>query len=388
MKRKAFKSEPEKKIIPQESSSESEAEVIFQTEDKNIKFAKNGETYYKWKLLHTPSEEDDVETHQQPLFPIITQGTPVFRRSLPIVAPNYTYWADLIFEPSSRDSGVVLVVEGTSRWCWFQYFPNKRSDTIKGIMRNFMNVIAGRITSLVTDAGNEWAKMNELSQEFGFTWYKKNVAVVGHGGMARLDRTVRTLRYFMQIFSLYMPGWNWYQCFSKAVEMFNKDKHSFSDIPPEQLIRHPNQMHFTRLYDYRTWPNYSDIMPYIEDKHREYYAEVDPENNQLRYKYKTFRKGKDRHVFDKHKRKIAYVIGNKFLLDGDPKTSNYLYDARQLLPVETYENDIKGREIARHPKFRKMAEESGYMTRYGVSEDYVPPPKYASDHEKYNMDNF
>ena len=70
--------------------------------------------------------------------------------------------------------------------------------------------------------------------------------------------------------------------------MFNKEKHSFSDIPPEQLIRHPKQMHFTRLQDYKSWPNYSDIMPYIEQKDREYYPEIDPDNWDLRYKYKTF----------------------------------------------------------------------------------------------------
>ena len=109
--------------------------------------------------------------------------------------------------------------------------------------------------------------MDELSQDYGFTWYKKNVAVTGHSGMARLDRTVRTLRYFMQIFHLMTGGkMNWYQCFALAVEMFNKEKHSFSDIPPEQLIKHPDEMHFTRLQDYQSWPNYSDIMPYIEQK--------------------------------------------------------------------------------------------------------------------------
>ena len=141
-----------------DSSSDSEAEVLFSLNDRIIKDAKDGKQYVKWKTpLHPPSEEDNVPTFQHPNAPILVEGDAVFRRPLPIVAPNYTYWADLIFEPGSRDKGVVLVVEGTSRWCWFHPFENKKASTIGKIMEGFMDAVAGRITSLVTDAGNEWA---------------------------------------------------------------------------------------------------------------------------------------------------------------------------------------------------------------------------------------
>ena len=39
------------------------------------------------------------------------------KHSFPTIAHNYTFWADLIFEPKSRTRGMVLFVEGTSRWC-------------------------------------------------------------------------------------------------------------------------------------------------------------------------------------------------------------------------------------------------------------------------------
>ena len=39
------------------------------------------------------------------------------KHSFPTTAHNYTFWADLIFEPKSRTRGMALFVEGTSRWC-------------------------------------------------------------------------------------------------------------------------------------------------------------------------------------------------------------------------------------------------------------------------------
>ena len=44
------------------------------------------------------------------------------KHSFPTIAHNYTFWADLIFEPKSRSRGIVLFVEGTNRWCWCHPF--------------------------------------------------------------------------------------------------------------------------------------------------------------------------------------------------------------------------------------------------------------------------
>ena len=62
-----------------------------------------------------------------------------------------------------------------------------------------MKKIDERITCLVTDAGKEWQDIPRLTEEYGFVWKRKNVALTGHGAMARLDRTVRTLRYYMEV---------------------------------------------------------------------------------------------------------------------------------------------------------------------------------------------
>ena len=66
-----------------------------------------------------------------------------------------------------------------------------------------MKAVDERITCLVTDAGKEWQDVPQLTEEYGFVWKRKNVALTGHGAMARLDRTVRTLRWYMFLIWLY-----------------------------------------------------------------------------------------------------------------------------------------------------------------------------------------
>ena len=48
---------------------------------------------------------------------IIVVGHPTKRKPLPTVAHNYTFWGDLVIAPNSRNTGMVLFVEGTSRCC-------------------------------------------------------------------------------------------------------------------------------------------------------------------------------------------------------------------------------------------------------------------------------
>ena len=48
-----------------------------------------------------------------------------------------------------------------------------------------------------------------------------------------------------------------------------------------------------------------------------YYVEIDKENPKQRYKYRRFEKGVDRHFFKTIPRQIKYVVGNKFILEGD-----------------------------------------------------------------------
>ena len=58
------------------------------------------------------------------------------------------------------------------------------------------------------------------------------------------------------------------------------------------------------------------IRPYAHPD--EYFlVEVDKDNADLRYKYKRFEKGADRHLYDKAPIQIKYIIGNKFILEGD-----------------------------------------------------------------------
>ena len=95
-------------------------------------------------------------------------GNPLKRKSLPTIAHNYTFWADLIFQPESRERGMLLIVEGTSRWCWCHPFYYKTADHIAGIIRKFIEFIDERTTCLVTDAGNEWAGIPPLTEEYGF----------------------------------------------------------------------------------------------------------------------------------------------------------------------------------------------------------------------------
>ena len=76
--------------------------------------------------------------------------------------------------------------------------------------------------------------------------------------------------------------------------------------------------------------NYKDMSPYynIEQVYNvgldllvfsteRYYVEIDKENPKQRYKYSRFEKGADRHFFNTTPRQIKYVVGNKFILEGD-----------------------------------------------------------------------
>ena len=86
---------------------------------------------------------------------ITVVGHPTKRKPLPTVAHNYTFWGDLVIAPNSRNTGMVLFVEGTSRWCICYPFHSKSSSEIAGITEHFINDIGRRITSLITDAGNK-----------------------------------------------------------------------------------------------------------------------------------------------------------------------------------------------------------------------------------------
>ena len=292
------------------------------------------------------------------------------KHSFPTIAHNYTFWADLIFEPKSRTRGMVLFVEGTSRWCWCHPFKNKSAGHIASVVEKFVKAIDERITCLVTDAGKEWQGIPPLTEEYGFVWKRKNVTLTGHGAMARLDRTVRTLRWYMFLIWLYKGGelTNWYKLFSLAVRHFNTVPHQFSPIPPKHLVRHPYSMHCVRRDEYiKGYRKYNYFDPYFTvgigmlngkrtrkplPTHNTFYVEVDKDKPEQRYKYRTFEKGANRHLFRAEPRRVRYVVGNKFILDGDAvvntaneaqhsitqglydPNSDKLFDARQLLLVD------------------------------------------------------
>ena len=173
--------------------------------DEELKAAEHGELP-SLKQLTKLDNYEDADVPPDVRYPYrgavdnnIVLANPLKRPPLPTIAHNYTFWADLIFQPESRERGMLLIVEGTSRWCWCWPFFNKSAEHIAGIIRKFIEFIDERITCLVTDGGNEWAAIPPLTEKYGFVWKRKNVALTGHGAMARLDRTVRTLRYYMEM---------------------------------------------------------------------------------------------------------------------------------------------------------------------------------------------
>ena len=118
----------------------------------------------------------------------------------------------------------------------------------------------------MTDGGNEWAGIPQLTEEYGFVWKRKNVTLTGHGAMARLDRTVRTLRYYMEMLWLASEPRenNWYKLFQMAVWVHNNSSHRFSQIPPQTLICSPGEMGRMRRREYlKRERNYSSFLPYI-----------------------------------------------------------------------------------------------------------------------------
>ena len=76
--------------------------------------------------------------------------------------------------------------------------------------------------------------------------------------------------------------------------------------------------------------NYNDMSPYYRVAklfHKgirpyahpgEYFlVEVDKENPYMRYKYRRFLEGADRHFFNTKPRQIKYIMGNKFIHKGN-----------------------------------------------------------------------
>ena len=172
-------------------------------------------------------------------------------------------------------------------------FRNKSAQEIAGITDQFIRDIDRRITSLITDAGTEWNGIPELAKKYTFSWRRKNTALVGHGGMARLDRTVRTLRlYISHLSNLVNNPLTWREMFERAVEIFNSESHAFSKpYSPSFVLKYPTLMHQIRINDYmKGWQNYRYIMPYKDpaNKDAEYYVEVDKEDPTKRFKYMTF----------------------------------------------------------------------------------------------------
>ena len=115
-----------------------------------------------------------------------------------------------------------------------------------------------------------------------------------------------------------------------AVWVFNNSSHQFSELPPQLLICNPAEMHEVRKEDYmKKFHHYIDMNPYYRVSklfHKgirpyahpgEYFiVEVDKQNKDMRYKYKRFEKGADRHLYDAEPRQIKYIMGNKFILEG------------------------------------------------------------------------
>ena len=121
-----MKTEPPTKQVKEEVKQEAEERhgrlpeyEIFKQDP--VKLERMARMAKKRQRMDTPVEE----THAQlPSYPIVDPQVHSFEYTkpkriggLPTTAHNYTFWADLIFRPGSRDQGVVLFVEGTSRWC-------------------------------------------------------------------------------------------------------------------------------------------------------------------------------------------------------------------------------------------------------------------------------
>ena len=95
--------------------------------------------------------------------------------------------------------------------------------------------------------------------------------------------------------------------------------------------------------------------------HSTFYVEVDKDKPEQRYKYKTFEKGANRHLFRAEPRRVKYVVGNKFILDGDAventaneaqhsitqglydPNSDRLFGARQILLVDRHNAGVAHR---------------------------------------------
>ena len=93
----------------------------------------------------------------------------------------------------------------------------------------------------------------------------------------------------------------------------------------------------------------------VEWKKTNAYTQQGQTRTEQRYKYRTFEKGTNRHLFRAEPRRVRYVVGNKFIFDGDAvvntaneaqhsitqglydPNSDRVFDTRQLLLVDRHE---------------------------------------------------
>ena len=85
---------------------------------RKLKREKNKKLIELTELDHYEEEQPGVKyAYKTSSKHDFVEAKPLRRKPFPTIAHNYTFWADLIFAPKSRNRGMVLFVEGTSRWC-------------------------------------------------------------------------------------------------------------------------------------------------------------------------------------------------------------------------------------------------------------------------------
>ena len=82
------------------------------------------------KLDNEDYEQEEIEyPYIRSTYNEAAWGKPLKKRSFPTVAHNYSFWTDLIFAPKSREKGMLLIVEGTSRFCWCHFSIIRQQQT-------------------------------------------------------------------------------------------------------------------------------------------------------------------------------------------------------------------------------------------------------------------
>lgn len=236
--------------------------------------------------------------------PNITRAFPKFKRDLPIVAQDFTYYMDImhigsismenndekrriderkykkkrkygrrnemVFHIKDRRtkgrfirevdeeqlrtpdfvplySCALVIVEATTRKAWVYPMHGKHNVEVFENFKLFLDDINMKISRLISDTGREYAGIKKMLINYPdmFRYHQVNANQNFHTTLSRVDRFIRTLRGMLKEYYTLVEIPSWPDVIQDMVRYYNNTKHRSLFIDDDKGVKHfytPNQV--------------------------------------------------------------------------------------------------------------------------------------------------